>query len=160
MNQLHVYIYPLPIRLPSHCPPTHPSPSRASQCTKLAIPVLYHRLPLAIYFKQSSVYMSMLPPQLVHPPCPPMSTRLFSTSASPFLCCKYVHLHHFSRVHVHMLIYDICFSLSNLLHSVWQTLGPSTSLQMIQFHSFLWLSNILLYIHTTTSLSIYLSMHT
>ena len=32
------------------------------------------------------------------------------------------------------------------LHSVWQSLGPSTSLQMVQFHSILWLSNIPLYI--------------
>ena len=41
-----------------------------------------------------------------------------------------------------MLIYNICLSLSDLLRSVWQTLGSSTSLQMAQFHSFLWLSNI------------------
>ena len=34
------------------------------------------------------------------------------------------------------------FSLSELLHSVWQTLGSSTSLQMTQFHPLLWLSNI------------------
>ena len=33
------------------------------------------------------------------------------------------------------------FSLSHLLHSVWQTLDSTTSLQMVQFHSFLWLSN-------------------
>ena len=34
-------------------------------------------------------------------------------------------------------MYDICFSLSDLLHSVWHSLGPSTSLQMTQFRSFL-----------------------
>ena len=34
------------------------------------------------------------------------------------------------------------------LHSVWQSLGPSTSLQMVRFHSFLWPSNIPLYICT------------
>ena len=34
------------------------------------------------------------------------------------------------------------------LHSVWQSLDPSTSLQMVQFHSFLWPSNIPLYICT------------
>ena len=34
------------------------------------------------------------------------------------------------------LVYDICFSLSDLLHSVWQILGSSTSLQLTQFHSF------------------------
>ena len=33
-------------------------------------------------------------------------------------------------------IYNICFSLSDLLHFVWQTLGLSTPLQMTQFCSF------------------------
>ena len=32
-----------------------------------------------------------------------------------------------------MSIHDTCFSLSSLLHSVWQTLGPATSLQMTNF---------------------------
>ena len=36
-----------------------------------------------------------------------------------------------------MLAYGICFSLSDLLHSVWQTLGPPTSLQITQFRFFL-----------------------
>ena len=44
-------------------------------------------------------------------------------------------------------MYDICFSLSDLLHSVWQPLGPFTSLQMTQFCSFSWLSNIPSYIY-------------
>ena len=39
-----------------------------------------------------------------------------------------------------MLIYDICFS--ELLYSVWQLPGPSTSLQMALFHSFSRQSNI------------------
>ena len=59
---------------------------------------------------------------------------LFSTSVSLFLPCK-VHLYHFLRFHIYALIYDICFSLSDLLHSVWQSLGPSTSLQMTQSRS-------------------------
>ena len=37
---------------------------------------------------------------------------------------------------------------SDLLHSVWQTLGPSRSLQMTQFHSFLWLIFHHIYIYT------------
>ena len=64
----------------------------------------------------------------------------------------------FFRFHIYVLIYDICFSLSGLLHSVWQSLGPSMSLQMTQFCSFLWLSNIPLYMCTTSSLSIPLLM--
>ena len=45
------------------------------------------------------------------------------------------------------------------VHPVGQTLGPSTSLKMTQFHFFLWLSNIPLHV-CTTSLSIHLSMNT
>ena len=48
----------------------------------------------------------------------------------------------------------ICFSLSDLPHSVWQSLYPSMFLQLVQFHSFLWLSNIRWYICATSSLSI------
>ena len=44
-----------------------------------------------------------------------------------------------------MLAYGICFNLSDLLHSVWQTLGPSTSQQITQFLYFLWLRNIPFY---------------
>ena len=61
----------------------------------------------------------------IHPttttPCcfPPLvSICLFSTSVFLFLPCKPVHLYHFSRFHIYALIYDICFSLSDLLHSV------------------------------------------
>ena len=37
--------------------------------------------------------------------------------------------------HVYVLTYNICFSLSDLLHSVWQTLGSSTSLQILCPHT-------------------------
>ena len=40
-----------------------------------------------------------------------------------------------------MLIY-ICFSLSDLLHPVWHFLGSLMSLQITQFHTILWLSDI------------------
>ena len=95
--------------------------------------------------------MSISISQVIPPPPPPrgfpslVSIRLFSTSVSQFLPCKPVHLYHFSRFHIYALTYDICFSLSDLLHSVWQSLDPSTSLQMTQFHSFLWLSIVYMY---------------
>ena len=38
---------------------------------------------------------------------PLVSIRLFSTSVSQLLPCKPVHLHHFSRLHIHALIYNI-----------------------------------------------------
>ena len=55
---------------------------------------------------------------------------LYSCPANRFICAIFLH------------IYDICFSLSVLLHSVQQTLDSSISLQMTQFCSFLWQSNI------------------
>ena len=42
----------------------------------------------------------------------------------------------FSRFHIYVLIHNICFSLSDLLHSVQQTLYSSTLLQMTQSCSF------------------------
>ena len=67
--------------------------------------------------------MSIPVSQFMPPPRPLalMSTHLFSTSASLFLSYKYVHLYHFSRFHIYVLIYDIFLSLSNLLHTGWQT---------------------------------------
>ena len=59
---------------------------------------------------------------------PWISTSLFSMSVYLFLCCKWHHLYHFSRFHTDMLISDICFS--DLLHFLWQSPGPSTSLKM------------------------------
>ena len=126
---------------------------------------LYSRFLLVTYFIHISVYTSIPISQFIHhhhhptsffPPL--VSIPLFSTSVSLFLPCKLVHLYHFSRFHIYALTYDICFSLSDLLHSVWQSIGPSTSLQMTQFCSFLWLSNIPLYMCTTSSLSIHLSV--
>ena len=49
---------------------------------------------------------------------PPVSTYPFSTSASLFLPCKYVHVYHFSRCHLYALLYNVCFPLSDLLRSV------------------------------------------
>ena len=46
-----------------------------------------------------------------------MFTGLFSVSAPLFLPCKYSHLYHFSRFHIYTLMYGMCFSLSDLLHS-------------------------------------------
>ena len=86
---------------------------------------LYCRFLLGINFIHISVYMSIPIAQFSTPPSPPhrsfaplVSICLFSTSVSQLLPCKPAHLYHFSRFHLHALIYDICFSLSDLLHSV------------------------------------------
>ena len=52
-----------------------------------------------------------------------------------------------------VISYDICLALSDLLHSVWQSLGPSMLLQMALFHSFLWLSNIPIYVFNIVAYS-------
>ena len=125
------------------------------------LPVLCGCFPLAIYFTSGSVYMSMplshfVPAYPSPSPCPQVHSlrlHLYSYPAPRFFITIY-----FFRFHIYVLAYSICFSLSDLLHSVWQTLGPSTSLQITQFRFFLWLSNIPLYICTTSSSSIHLSM--
>ena len=122
MNQPYIHIY-LPFGgggFPSHL---------STREHWIDLSVLYRRFSWVIYFRPSSVYI--LAP--IHPtplsPYPKGSVHLFSTSVSLFLLCKQVQLYHFPRFHTYALIYDICFSLSDLLNSVWQSLGPSASLQ-------------------------------
>ena len=52
------------------------------------------------------------------PAFPPWCPYICSLHLCLFLPCKPVHLYHFSRFHIYVLIYDICFSLFDLLHSV------------------------------------------
>jgi len=78
---------------------------------------------LVIYFIHINVYMPIPISQLLPPPppnsFPPLvSIRLLSTSVALFLPGKTVHLYNFSRFHIYALIDKICFSLSDLLHSV------------------------------------------
>ena len=68
--------------------------------------------------------------------------HLYSRLAPRFFW-PFFFLSFFFRFHIYVIAYSICSSLSDLLHSVWQSLGPSTSLQITQFRSFLsatWLS--------------------
>ena len=73
---------------------------------------IYNRCLLVINFIHISVYMSIPISQFISPPplplhhfTPLVSIRLFSTSVSPILPGKPVHLFHFSRFHIHALIY-------------------------------------------------------
>ena len=74
--------------------------------------------------------MSNLISQFILPsPSLVVSTCPFSTSVSvPALELGSTVLFFY----IYALIYDICFSLSDLFHSVWQIQGLSTSLQMTQ----------------------------
>ena len=152
----YTYTY-IPISPPScvSLPPSLSHPSRPSQSTELIS---------LCYVAASCIcpWHSLTLSQLTLPPPRVLTSILYVCvfipvlplgSSEPFFSF-------FFRFHIYVLAYGICFSLSELLHSVWQTLGPSTSLQMTQFHFFLWLSNIPLYICVISSLSIHLLMDT
>ena len=98
-------------------------------------PVLCSRLSLVMYFIHSSVfYVNSNLPIYSHYFLHLVFIHLFSVClyfcfANRFICTI------FSRFHIYALIYSICFSFSDLLYFVWQSLG-SSSLKMAQFCSF------------------------
>ena len=119
--------------LPECLPPGH---HRAQQ--RAGLPVLYSSFSPVIHFTHDSVCMSMLLSLFISlSPCLTVSTNPCSTSVFPFLPCKQVHPSCFSRFHTYVLIYDIRFSLSDLLHCVQQALASFTSLKLTDTHSFL-----------------------
>ena len=142
VNQPYIYIYPHIASLLC-LPPTFPIPPLEVVTKHRAdLPVLYGCFPLAINFTFGSVYMSMplshfvpaYPSASLCPQAHSLRLRLYSCPAPRFFRTIF-----FFWFHIYVLAYGIWFSLSDLLHSVWQTLGPSTSLQITQFHFFLWL---------------------
>ena len=113
MNQPQVYMVPHR----EHPSPSHPS--GLSQYTRFEYPISCIKLGLVIYFIYGNIRVSMLYSQIILPlPSPTESQSLFFTSVSPLLPYTWDHWHHLSRFHVYALIYDICLSLSDLLHSV------------------------------------------
>ena len=152
-------MYPLQLESPSY-PPSPSNPSRSSQSDRLGSPcyiTVSHQLSnlhMIVYICQCYSLDSSHP--LLSPLCPedcPLHLHLYSCPSNMFISTIFL-----NPIYIYILVYDTCFSLSVLLHSIEQALGSSTSIQMTHIHSSLWLSNILLYICTTTSLSIHLSM--
>ena len=130
VNQLYIYIY-THISSLLRLPPTLPIPPLCVVTKHRAdLPVLCGCFPLAIYFTFGSVYMSMplshfVPASPSPSPCPQIHSlrlhlyscpapRFFRTSFCFVLFCFVL----FFRFHIYVLAYDICFSLSDLLHSV------------------------------------------
>ena len=108
----------------------------------------------------TSLSQSFVPPTpppvyTLHPT--PQTTHLFSIPVSLLLFC-YITSCIFQIPHVSDIMQYL--SLSDLFHLAEYPLGPSMLLQMAEFHSFLWLSSIPLYISTMFSLSIHLLMDT
>ena len=133
-------------------PSSHPS--RSTQSTKLSA-LCYTAGSYWLAISHVVVYIGQ--PQFSTPPPAPY------LHAHSLPLCLYRILQISSsvlifRVHIYTLVCNICFPLSDLLHSVWQTLGPSSSQHRTRLSSFLWLSNSPLHICTTSSLSIHLLM--
>ena len=98
--------------------------------------MLYSRFSFVIYFTYSinSVYISIPISQFIPPHLPPWYPYVCSLC----LCLYFFFVNKivytiFFRFHIYVLIiYDICFSLSDFLHSVWQSLG---SIYTMEFYS-------------------------
>ena len=101
-----------------------------------------------VYFIHSinSMYMSF-PVSHFIPPCLSPSVVIYLFSMCLYFCfVNKIICTSFFRFHIYTLIEDTCFSLSYLLHSIWQSVGPSSFLQITRFLSFLCLSSNMLYI--------------
>ena len=127
VNQLYVYIYPY-IASPLCPPPTFRNPPLYVVTKYQAdLPVLCNCFPLAIYFTFGSVYMSITlsnfistyPSPSLCPEVHSLHLYLYSSPAPRFFRTIFIF---FFRFHIYVLAYGIC-SLSDLLHSLWQTLG-------------------------------------
>ena len=142
----------------TYVPPSWASLPPSLHPTFLVIPEhgtelsVLHSFPVAIY-SHTVVCIYINPSLPIHstpsPPCQDHS--LLSMSASLLLTCKYFHLYHFSRVHICVLVQYLCFSfwLPSLCLTVPWSIHISTDKS--NFIPFLRLSNIPLYLCTTSS---------
>ena len=127
MNQPYVYIYSLLFEFPS---PSDQPRALSSLCYTVAS----HWLPVLCIVSIMCTCQSQSPNSSPSPF--PLSIHLFVLCFCVSISALQIsHLCHFSRLHIYPLIYDIRFSLYDLLHSVWYSLSLSMSLQMTQYLS-------------------------
>ena len=76
--------------------------------------------------------MSMLFLHSSHPLFPPLcpQVRWLCLCLHPFPANRFNNTIFLDSIYIYVLIYNTCFSVSDLLHSVWQSLGSSTSLEL------------------------------
>ena len=99
--------------LPSHLIP--PGCHRAQSLSSLHHMANSYWLSILHMALQVSMLLSQCVP---HFPSPTVSTSLFTNSAPPLLPCKQVYKYHPSRFHRYVLVYGICFSLSNVTRTI------------------------------------------
>ena len=119
VNQLYINIFPHISSLLRVSPTLPTPPLQVVTKHQADLLVLCGCFPLAIGFTFGSVYMSMPLSHFIPTspsPCQVHSLRLRLL----FLSCPQVLQNHdfFFRFHIYVLAYGICFSLSDLLHSV------------------------------------------
>ena len=100
VNLPYVYIYPLFFWISSHL--GHHIALSWVPCATQQVLISY------LFYTQQCVYISISVSQFISSLFPHLVfICLFSTSVSVFLFCKQVHLCHFSRFHIYVLIYGI-----------------------------------------------------
>ena len=107
-------MYPLFFQFTSHL--GHHRPLSRDPCAIqwVLFSYLFHTEQCVYVNPNLPIHSSVFPPLAI--------ISLFSIPIILFLFCKQVHLYHFCRFHIKGRLY-ICLSLSDLLHSLWQSLG-------------------------------------
>ena len=111
-------------------PPMHPS--WACQSTKLRSLCYRAAAPSYLFHTQSCIYVNT-----TLSTCPAFSFLPCVRKSVAYVCVSIRALQIGSSVYIYALIYNICFSPSDLLHCVWKTLGSSTSLRLFLKREFL-----------------------
>ena len=86
-------------------PPSPYHPSGSSQCTSPKLPVSCIQPGLAIHFLYDNIHVLMPLSQIIPPPSPTESKRLFYTSVSLLLSHIQGYRYHLSKFHIYALLY-------------------------------------------------------
>ena len=133
-STMGVHVFPI-LNLP---PTSLPIPSlRVILVHQPWAPCLMHQTWTAIYFIYGNVHVSMLFSLIIPLSPPPTESKsLFFTSVSLLLSHIQGHCCLLSKFHIYVLVCCIGVFLSDLLHSIQWAPVSSTSLELIQMHSF------------------------